>query len=96
MLIKLKMKTIEEAARKYAESVTLNAGADRTKRENAFRAGVEFAQEWIPVEKELPDPGIMVLTKDRNSYIGFMCIRHGDWDYKYKNTITHWRPIIKK
>ena len=41
------MKAIEQAAKDYAERNTLNAGADRTKRENAFKAGAEFAIEKI-------------------------------------------------
>ncbi len=49
------MKTIEQAAQEYAEKHTLKAGADRTKRENAFKAGVEFAQRWISTEDELPE-----------------------------------------
>ena len=64
--------------------------------ENGFKAGVEFAQEWISVKDELPAPGITVLIKDKNSYIGWSSIRFGDWDYKFKKTITHWRPITKK
>ena len=62
----------------------------------AFLAGSAFAQEWISVEKELPESGITVLIKDKNGYVGLSCIRHGDWDYRFRNTITHWRPITRK
>lgn len=48
---------------------------------NGFRAGVEFAQRWIPVEEELPEVGEMVLTK--------MEKRHGDtWVQNYYSTAT--------
>jgi len=94
------MKTIEEAAMDYLEDIApSNPDFDFSILESeyeAFKAGVEFAQEWISVEKELPDGGITVLIKDKNNMIGMACRRFGDWDYKFKNTITHWRPITKK
>lgn len=42
------MKTIEEAAKEY-ELYSMNNLS------GAFKAGVEFAQRWIPVEEELPE-----------------------------------------
>ena len=46
-----------------------------------FKAGVEFAQRWTPVEEELPEVGEMVLTK--------MEKRHGDtWVQNYYSTAT--------
>ena len=46
-----------------------------------FKAGVEFAQRWIPVEEELPEVGEMVLTK--------MEKRYGDtWVQNYYSTAT--------
>jgi hypothetical protein len=88
------MKMVEQAAKEYAENLGETLDTDCAHR--AFKAGVEFAQEWISVEKELPDAGITVLIKDKNNNYGWACIRYGDWDYKFKNTITHWRPITKK
>jgi len=88
------METIEQAAKEYAdryfEERLGNCGA-----RNGFVAGVAFAQEWIPIEKSLPKEGITVLIKDKNGYIGLSCIRYGEWDYNFKNTITHWRLINK-
>ena len=43
------MKTVEEAAKALSYM--------------SFIAGVKFAQRWIPVEKELPNEGELVLTK---------------------------------
>lgn len=46
------MKTIEE------ESKNLN-----WLEQNAFKKGVEFAQRWIPIEEELPEP-----SKDESGF----------------------------
>ena len=43
------MKTIEEAAREHVKNKQLF-----TVSEKSFKAGVEFAKRWIPVEEELP------------------------------------------
>lgn len=105
------MKTAEQAAVEYAESLEDNDYTIET--EAAFKAGAEFAQRWISVEEELPPIGEMVLTK--------MEKRHGDtWVQNYYSTatrlenqgewqdvnwvdhsmsfghITHWRPINLK
>lgn len=55
------MKTIEEAAKEYSEIVVLketDASLTELKEyaQTDFKAGVEFAQRWIPVEEELPNP----------------------------------------
>lgn len=50
------MKTIQEAAREY-EIKQWDADED------SFKAGVEFAQRWIPVEEELPEVGELVQVK---------------------------------
>ena len=58
------MQTINEAAKIYAEDVCgetycecYSEGYESTKgeiTETDFKAGVEFAQRWIPVEEDLP------------------------------------------
>ena len=50
------MKTIKDAASDYAEETkdTTN-GMLYADSQDAFRAGAEFAQRWIPVEEELPE-----------------------------------------
>lgn len=54
------MKTIEQAAREYADSLKLDDAHRVSKQQfegyaqSDFKAGVEFAQRWIPVEEELP------------------------------------------
>ena len=70
------MKTIEEKAREHC-NISKGLIIDEDERYyrdfqkyDGFKAGVEFAQRWIPVEEELPEVGEMVLTK--------MEKRHGD------------------
>jgi len=87
------MKTIEESAIEYCSEYQEDTKGIIM---DAFNAGAKFAQEWIPVGKGLPESGRMVLIKDKNNMIGWSCIRFGDWDHKFKNTITHWRPITKR
>jgi len=95
------MKTVDEAAREYAEKHTLKVGADRTKREFAFKAGVAFAQRWVSVDEELPEDQDLVLVKTtRGGYStaylhgkesGF--IIYGEDAYVDFGEVTHWRAI---
>lgn len=89
------METIEKKAVEYADTY-FEERLGNTGAINGFKAGAAFAQEWIPIEKELPEEGITVLVKDKNGYVGMSAIRYGSWDYKFKNMITHWRPITRK
>lgn len=59
------MKTVEQASMDYAKlcdplNQTLEKQADIRQ---GFKAGVEFAQRWIHVEKELPQTGELVQIK---------------------------------
>ena len=77
------MKTIEQASLEYTihREVDANELPYIGEYQKAFKAGVEFAQRWIPVEEELPEVGEMVLTK--------MEKRHGDtWVQNYYSTAT--------
>lgn len=74
------MKTIEEAAKEYA-NIPIDRVIDEEERYfnsdviyyDAFNAGAEFAQRWIPVEEELPicekldrwDGYVLVLCSDK-------------------------------
>ena len=89
------MKTKEQAANAYVYDNFYQDTVWAQETKDAFLAGVEFAQQWISVEEELPESGKTVLIKDKNNMIGLACIRLGVWDYKFKNMITHWRPITK-
>ncbi|MBP9790724.1 MAG: hypothetical protein KBD57_09310 [Bacteroidia bacterium] len=54
------MRTIEDGVRHYIDNLpvsnTCEYNAEENRQKKAFKSGVEFAQRWIPVEKELPEP----------------------------------------
>ena len=88
------MKSIEQAAQEYAVRNTVNTGADRTKRENAFKAGIDFAQKWISVEDELPEECKNILVNcmngKRNQHdVDFLI----NGKFQKRKNVTHWRPI---
>lgn len=91
------MKTIHDAATERSIYYESNPYCD-------FKAGVEFAQQWISVEDddELPAVGETVLLKFDNNeehvttgvYIKSF---HGDCAYQESGEqCTHWRPIERK
>lgn len=92
------MKTIEEAAKEYADK-TWVISENREWDTNDFKAGVEFAQRWIPIEEESPEKGVYVLCKV-NTYLPFIGNYSGE-EMFFKSAedpytrilITHWRPI---
>ena len=60
------MKSIEEAAREFADKRQTAQGRKETGSYPPaawFKAGVTFAQEWVSVEDELPEDETPVLTK---------------------------------
>ena len=52
------MKTAEQAAKRYADTQCMDGTAYK-----AFLAGVEWADEWIPVEDEMLEENVCVLLK---------------------------------
>ena len=98
------MKSIDVSAREYAIHM---AGSDSYKQndlEEAFKAGVEFAQDWIPVNKELPKwyTGCrldILVKKETFNYPASVKIHtiYSDKDIQeLKEMYTHWRPIELK
>lgn len=102
------MKTIEEAAQDFSEDIREkslsgnNAGKDQYKagRKIGFKAGVKFAQRWIPVEEELPETNEFEESK--------ICLLKGKFGidigryYSYSKNwwlasgsfqVTHWRLV---
>jgi len=95
------MKTIDEAAKEHSRKQPYGVWNDNAI--ESFKAGVEFAQQWIPVEEELPPINEPITIK----YI----LRNGFFDY-WSGTFhteirrlhflethlkfTHWRPIELK
>lgn len=77
------MKTTDEFAK---ESNPLSVGksiVNTLSYNKGFKAGIELAQRWIPVEEELPENGIY-LCKDEITDTCYLChMRNG----KFKLTI---------
>ena len=55
------MKTIKEAAKARANDPTIVSEGYKLSNYNSFKAGVEFAQQWISIDEELPEKGIEFL-----------------------------------
>ena len=100
------MKTIEEAAKEYAKDKYRYIPDMIFQCENHFKAGVEFAQRWIPVEEELPDEKngcinkeVIAFTSDNCAYIliydDYLGWLPNGTDADIDN-ITHWRPLNLK
>jgi hypothetical protein len=107
--INIIMKTVKEAKIKYCENIASSTTMLRMdiieQNMNAFDAGVEFAQRWIPIEEEMPPENMTVLARsdikkslwisviDSNKKYRLIGIRDADY-----GTIeaTHWRPINLK
>ena len=85
------MKTIEEAAKDFNDS-HVNGHHPQKWVSDIFKAGVEFAQRWIPVEEELPEKLVQVIVKLENGWHTTTWItENGDFAFNVKP--THWRYI---
>lgn len=81
------MKTIKEEAKEYISEFG----------DDAFMAGAEFAQRWIPVEEELPPPYTFILCKCSLGDYYISCSNaKGEIISSKGETITHWRPIERE
>jgi len=97
------MKTIEQAAKDYARNIWKKGryyALPKKYSELDFKAGVEFSQQWISVDDELPEIGQRVLLRAKTGYVKTRTIKSDDFDsgkvlhvYHGKNKVTHWRPI---
>ena len=108
------MKTIEEAAMEYStervpdsyEFYTLELKGNEIKEEiyDSFRYGVEFAQRWIPVEKELPEDKQNILVKYKHIKLSGIyckderCVLISSFspektEYISFSIVEGWRPI---
>ena len=80
------MKTINEASKEYVNSTSITFPEEAVKK--AFKAGVEFAQRWIDINKELPQYYQTVLA-DNGEYITVVArVSDGDEDF-YSICGTH-------
>ena len=104
------MQTIKQAAKEYVDNIGFGISTQseyyegyktclEIEGEEAFKAGVEFAQQWISIKDELPISGTQFLLKDENGNIYIGCyieeIRaFRPYGVKGKaGGITHWRLI---
>ncbi len=98
------MKSIDVAAREYAIHMTGSDSYEQNDLEEAFKAGVEFAQDWISVNKELPEwyTGCrldILVKKETFNYPASVKIHtiYSDKDIQeLKEMYTHWRLIELK
>lgn len=100
------MKTIEQAARESAdkawgeldEFTSDKDGEFHYQHTEAFKAGVEFAQRWIPVEEELPEieiePYQIECKVKINGQIEIYWIENDT--INISTECSHWRPIEYK
>ena len=92
------MKTIEEAAKEFNDS-HVNGHHPQKWVSDIFKAGVEFSQRWIPVEKELPPLGVPVICKysmfgKEYHWAGTFYTEERIMHFVKKHLqITHWRLI---
>ena len=95
------MKSIDVAAREYAIHMTRSDSYEQNDLENGFKAGVEFAQDWISVNKELPEwyTGCrldILVKRETFKYPASVKIHtiYSDKDIQeLKEMYTHWRLI---
>ena len=88
------MRTIDEAANEFCEKRRFNSKGYPPK--EWFKAGVEFAQRWIPVEEELPQflgNPFLILVKSKCDEIHLVYIEDDSDLIDIANDFTHWRPI---
>lgn len=98
------MKSIAEEAREYAIHMVGSDSYEQNGLEEAFKAGVEFTQDWISVNKELPEwyTGCrldILVKKETFNYPASVKIHtiYSDKDIQeLKEMYTHWRPIELK
>ena len=88
------MKTIEEAAKDFNDS-HVNGHHPQKWVSDIFKAGVDFAQRWIPIEEELPPVSQQVIVKLKNNWHACTWLL-GDGTFAYNIKPTHWRYIDLK
>lgn len=93
------MLTIEQAARIHSSNLTVTyetlKNVTKEDFEKSFIAGVEFAQRWISVEEELPEPMKQVIVKLENGWCTCTWLMN-DGEFAFNVHPTYWRPIDLK
>ncbi|MCL2596237.1 MAG: DUF551 domain-containing protein [Paludibacter sp.] len=93
------MKTIEQAINEFCKNVG-RTGYGKTCYSQGFKAGVEFAQQWISVKDELPKEYKRVIVKNQAGewLVAFWnseewCLPYTSFIQDFPFEVTHWRPI---
>lgn len=94
------MKTISEASLENSKAHYCSAFSEELHRyaDLDFRAGIEFAQQWISVKDELPlESADEILIKDDESTL-VAVYRFGKFNtgFSFEFNPTHWRPIKRE
>ena len=95
------MKTTEEAAKEYSRRVSPQSDWTARNAEISFKAGVEFAQRWIPVEEELPEvysPVLAVIKTPNQTWVEEIGYNDGYFELPgrgYTKYVTHWMYLPK-
>jgi hypothetical protein len=86
------MKTIEEQIESNCKYYN---DYEKSAYELSFKAGVEFSQQWIDCNDDLPENDIEVLVKNRSNGYTVGMYSDGKWTFDFENFIgvTHWRKI---
>ncbi|KAA6329022.1 hypothetical protein EZS27_022129 [termite gut metagenome] len=97
------MKTKKETALEYTGCKEGDHVPDEAQEKiRAFEMGIRFAEEWIPVERELPDKAEIVLIKGRiaggkEDFVTGKFYKFGFWaSVSYMIKPTHWKLINHK
>ena len=98
------MTTLQKAAQDWVENESITKNVNEAER--AFRAGVQFSEQMIPVTEELPseENGYVeenVLIQDKWGNIAVGVYTYGEyWDSQderiFANDIVSWRPLNRK
>ena len=92
------MKNIDQQAIDYAQKWYTEESEYLIAR-LGFKAGVEFAERWIPVTEELPKHNENVLIKYKNMIFDEMLVDICDaWEARFieEYNVEFWRPIDLK
>jgi len=95
------MKILSEALDKFIKRYPTEI--EQRAASQGFKAGFDFAVQWIDVEKELPSDTSNVLVQNENGQIrlGWYMVTFKRWvdivpvGQKDFGKVTHWRPIYK-
>jgi hypothetical protein len=96
------MKTIDEIVNEYATTYDAYNETEYDISRHGFIAGVEFAQQWISVEEELPNEengyfDKQVLVKRFNDFerteIEYKVTKYNKRGWEEYSRIISWRPI---